>query len=320
MLYHIKNYLQYTRFNFLTREILQTPPLRLDSENARYSLHSLVCERDLHMYLLAVKSFVSRVVGGCVVAHSDGTLTERSEKVLQEHLPGIIIVSREEANLRAKESLPEGLQKIRSYGGCFDRLIDSLLWARGQRHIQMDSDILTIRTPEWIISWMENGTGAFVISDYEKDDVRLSPPVPGVEEHIQTQLERAQSKIEKRLGMEFGNVVGLCAGFYGWTDQLKLNEILKFVLACEELGYDMTKWGAEQVVTTWLLSAHGIERLPREDYINLQECAFHLRNSASMIHFIGNNRFRSGWYAESARREIKRLNKLGIHSAQGCND
>lgn len=310
MFYRLRNSIKYAIFNLQTKNILSTPPISM-ATSPKYSLHALVCERDLQMYLLSVKSFITRVKGAQVIAHSDGTLSNKSVDILKEHLPGIKIISRDAADTRAMRELDETLQKIRGYGGCFDRLIDSILWGGGGRcHIQMDSDILTTKHPRWIEKWVDDERHPFVIADYEKKDLAKLPLDSSKKEHIQTQLERNQAVIASKLGLDFGNILGLCAAFYGWQDQLKLEEITRFVTTCEALNIDMTQWGAEQVVTTWLLNARGADRLPKEDYINLQKCAFHLRNSASMIHFIGTHRFHNGWYATMAKREISRLMKL----------
>lgn len=309
MFYRLRNLIEYTIFNFQTRNILNTPPISMTSP-PKYSLHALVCERDLQMYLLSVKSFITRIKGAQVIAHSDGTVSNKSVDILKEHLPGIKIISRDAADTRAMRELDGILQKIRGYGGCFDRLIDSVLWGKGRCHIQMDSDILTTKHPHWIERWVGDARHPFVIADYKKKEFVKLPLDLSKKEHIQTQLERYQEIISDKLGLPFGDTNGLCAGLYGWQGQLKLEDIARFVTTCESLDLDMTQWGAEQVVTTWLLNARGAERLPRADYINLQKCAFYLRDSACMIHFIGTHRFYKGWYADMAKQEIARLNQI----------
>jgi len=309
MFYRLRSLAKYTIFNLQTRNILNTPPVSM-ATSPKYSLHALVCERDLQMYLLSVKSFITRVKGAQVVAHSDGTLSSRSVGILRQHLPGIKVVSREEAENRARQELDETLQRIRHYGGTFDRLIDSVLWREGRCHIQMDSDILTTKHPHWIERWVDEGRQAFIIKDYKKKDFSKIQENSSGAEHIQTQLEGKQKIISSKIELDFGDTIGLCSGLYGWQEQMKLEDIARLVSVCDSLGFDMKKWGAEQVVTTWLLNARGADRLPKEDYINLQKCAFHLRDSACMIHFIGTYRFHKGWYATMAKREISRFMKL----------
>ncbi|WP_124326776.1 hypothetical protein [Desulfonema ishimotonii] len=262
------------------------------------------------MYLLSVKSFMTRVPGALVVAHSDGSLDAGDLRILEAHLPGLQIVPREAAEKKAQDHADPFIQNLRHYGGTFDRLIDSVLWRQGYRHIQMDSDILTTKSPDYIIRWVESGNRPFVISDYEKKETREISPNQPANEHIQTQLEKNQQAISEKTGMDFGNTIGLCSGLYGWQNELLPEDIRKLVETCESLGFDMKKWGAEQVITTWLLNAKGAERLPVKAYINLQENVFRFRESASMIHFIGSHRFRAGWYARMAKKEIARLMAL----------
>lgn len=305
MFYKLRNSYHYSLFNYKTNDIFQTIPIESDT-NPVYSLHSMICERDLQMYLLSVKSFISKVEGAAIFAHSDGSLTARSIQILKEHLPGIEIISPEKADEHASHVLTPFLQQVRKYGGTFDRLIDSVLWAKGTYHIQIDCDILTIKYPEYIIEWVKSGCKPFVISDYKKEKMDIKES-EFEKAHIQTQMEYRQEEISEKTGFDFGDTIGLCSGLYGWTDQIKLSDIETFVRTCNEMGFDMTRWGAEQVTTTWLLNAKHAERLPRKDYINLQTPAFHLVDTASMIHFIGDNRFKNNWYAQKAIKEINRL-------------
>ncbi|MGM0411164.1 MAG: hypothetical protein ACQEQF_10435 [Bacillota bacterium] len=309
--YNLRNNLNYLYFNYRTKDIFKTKPVESFFDNPDGSIHSMLCERDLQLYLLSIKSFLSRIknIKLAVFVHSDGSLSEKSIELLKYHIKGLKIITKADARLFAQKKLSEKAMKIRDYGGTFDRLIDSILWSQGNYHIQMDSDILTTANPEYINRWCNSGMFPFVISDLRKSMPELSK-VDYDNAHIQTQCECRQNEISNVFGEEFKDTQGLCSGFYGWRNgDLKVEDIEKFVNVCEKFDLNMKKWGAEQVTTTWLLSLKNAERLPQKEYINLNKDTFSLIDSAKIIHFIGSYRFKNNWYIKKSLSEISRLNK-----------
>ncbi|MCG8566764.1 MAG: hypothetical protein MI747_16965 [Desulfobacterales bacterium] len=307
MFYNIRHQILYTKFNLLTAGILNTPPMEsVDESHARFSIHTTVCKRDLQLYLLAIKSFISFVKGGCIHVHSDGSLEERDQELLRSHIPGICIITPEEAAQRAKEHLSPFLQKVRGYYISLASQLDMILWSKTDYHIKMDCDILTLNSPEFILQWLKEGTSPFIISDHITEK-KTPPKTLPQNAHIQAQMEYHQPRIAKGTGFRFGNTLGLCSGFFGWKNHLKLNEIELFLSSCSNMGFDMSQWGSEQVVTTWLLTAHDGVRLPMEKYFNLHPPAFHLIDQATLIHFIGSNRFKNNWYIDKSKQVIARL-------------
>lgn len=306
MLYNIRRKSNYYIFKLLTNLIYKTKPLPL-SDDPVFSIHSLVREQDLNLYLLAIKSFISKISNAEVFVHSDGTLSNRSASILQYHLPGIKIIHKAESDSYAKSVLTKEAFAIRNYYTSYKRLIDSVLYSTQDYHMQMDSDFLTLKHPTYIeeILLDKKYDSPFIICDFYKDDLTKKPQSPN--EHIQTKLERAKKDIENELGYSIGNTNGLCAGLYGWSNQLSIKKIVNFVTACEKIGFKMNQWGTEQVTTTWLLRSSNAKILPTNLYINLNKYTFDFTNDAHMIHFIGRHRFKRGLYIAKARKVIKTL-------------
>lgn len=306
MLYNIRRKSNYYIFNLFTNLIYETKPIPL-SKDPIFSIHSLVRDQDLNLYLLAIKSFISRVANADVFVHSDGTLSKKSISILQYHLPGIKIITKAESDRYAKSVLSNKAFTIRNYYTSYKRLIDCTLYSNYNYYMQMDSDFITSNEPTYIKEFLldENFAYPFVICDYYKEDYTTKPQSP--KEHIQTQMERAKTDIAYKLGYTIGNTNGLCAGLYGCSNQLSIAEIVNFVTVCENIGFNMKQWGTEQVTTTWLLKSKNAKILPTDLYINLNRYTFDFIYKAHMIHFIGKYRFKRGLYIAKAREVINNL-------------
>ncbi|MBT8400276.1 MAG: hypothetical protein KJO98_07355, partial [Rhodothermia bacterium] len=95
-------------------EVLGLPPVGESADNS-YSTHMLVCSRDVEMAVCTAK--VADLAFGTQqnwVFHDDGSLTELEVRALQNQLPSCVVVTREEADMRAEEELRE-FPKILDY-------------------------------------------------------------------------------------------------------------------------------------------------------------------------------------------------------------
>jgi hypothetical protein len=109
---------------------------------------------ELQMYLVAIKSFLRFRPQSRVTAHSDGSLSPNDEALLRQHVPGIRVIERVEANERAKKELNSYLAEWRSRDASWRRVIDTELWCETPRRMIIDSDILTIRKPDAVLDWI----------------------------------------------------------------------------------------------------------------------------------------------------------------------
>ena len=155
MLYRVRRSIRYRHFEFLTRQIEDTPPSPCDTD-ATCEVHTLVCERDLRLYLIAVKSLLRFCPPVSVIVHSDGTLTQTSIDRLRRHIPGCQIVDAADADARAAAALGSTslLARYRRLDLSCRRLVDSALWTTLGKRIVMDSDVLVLRRPARLIEWM----------------------------------------------------------------------------------------------------------------------------------------------------------------------
>ena len=100
MFYRLRASLAYRKFQWITRDLDRTPPLRSHA-GARCEVHTMLGAKDVTMYILAIKSLLSFVDDLAVVVHSDGTLTEDHRGRVAKHIAGVQFVPHAEAEVRA---------------------------------------------------------------------------------------------------------------------------------------------------------------------------------------------------------------------------
>src|ERR1044071_7528242 len=76
-------------FSQAAKGILGTSPLQPRGDSPMFL--SMLCHRDLVMYLLAIKSLYMRTGHGHVAIINDGSLTSADLALLQHHIPGLQI-------------------------------------------------------------------------------------------------------------------------------------------------------------------------------------------------------------------------------------
>jgi hypothetical protein len=150
LLDELVTYLQRYAFNFSIR----LKPFAIEIENVDVEIHTLLTSRDVSMYLWAIRSLLYYSEIKCpVVVHDDGKLTAEDYATLQESLPGIKIISRQEADplieLKLKE-FPKCLE-YRQQNILTLKMFDFNLLSKAKKILSFDSDILFFRQPAEII-------------------------------------------------------------------------------------------------------------------------------------------------------------------------
>ena len=72
MFYRLRRGLSYVRFRHRTGRIHSTPPMTCRGD-APCEIHTMLSDRDVPLYLVAIKSFLRFCQDVAVVVHSDGT-------------------------------------------------------------------------------------------------------------------------------------------------------------------------------------------------------------------------------------------------------
>lgn len=143
--------------------VLDTPPIACNPA-AQTSIHTVTGHHHFRMYLTAVKSLLRYSADVAVVVHDDGSLNAEDVAHLKAHLPGVTHIDRKSADEQMNGLLARypHSRKLRDRVVNSLELFDNLLLCRTPRIINMNSDVLFLREPAELISWIAGGDPAIV--------------------------------------------------------------------------------------------------------------------------------------------------------------
>jgi len=152
------------------KNIQNTKPIKSDNKSET-EVHSLVCHRDLYVYLYSIKSFIKNTTNNCsIIVHDDGSLTEDDIRMLKKHIEGLKIYNVKEADkivIPKLEKYPL-IKKLRSENVLLRKLTDFYFLSKTGKIISLDSDILFLRKAKEIKNWI----------DMDKKEALLSSEYP----------------------------------------------------------------------------------------------------------------------------------------------
>lgn len=287
-----------SRYNIAARRILETPPIKLGS--MPLTVLSMVHNRDVMSYLVAIKSFARFVNPRQIVVVCDPSITDIDRNYLQAHIPHVILRHADEFT---HPDIPRG--------GTWERLYAISEYSRDSYVIQLDADTITMLPPVEVIHAVMANT-AFVISGnlgsvlmslQETEDNTASWGPPNPDEDIQGTVERSMAT--SNLPVHARYVRG-CSGFTGFpTSDTMTNELLRFSKTMQARhGKRWAEWGSEQITSNYLVAnARDTIVLPFLSYGTPDV----LHAESIMTHFIGFMRFTSGKYRAATLRAIRQL-------------
>lgn len=296
-------------FNYQIKAILETKPIEY-RYNKHVAIISMVHHAALDMYLVAIKSFLYYFCTGSVYVLNDGSLTDEDVRVLEYHIPNIVI-----------ENISKVDTDVCPKGGCWERLFYLIELSQNAYVIQLDSDTLT-RAPLFDVhDAIEHQRGFTIAShvwnkpvsvDYLGDIVRnWSRNWSRI--HVQPAAEAVFHQMDF-----FHNdrrYIRGCAAFTGFPMQQASREgIIEFSSQVSEIiGHDKwSEWGSEQVTSNVLVTrTNDAFALPWPLYQNYKNPQIDQRSvlNASFIHFMGSERFQDRCYEQLAMQFIKLLQK-----------
>lgn len=296
VMYRFRNKLARTIHDWGCRAILETPPLAI--RRAPLVICSMVSRRDLLMYLVAIKLFYRRIGEGRVCIIGDGTLDARCRAILTRHIqePEIIDIGDIDT-----APCPRG--------GTWERLLHVLNLSSRDYVIQLDSDVVVRRElPEVVALYRENrcftlGTrmGSRIVSATEAAKIAQRHDTTHVQIASEQRLDRLDDPYSRRY-------VRGCSGFAGYArGAISRSQAEDFSRAMQGLVGDLwLRWGSEQVASNFLIAnSAGAEVLPVSKYVNYLP-PFEI-GQASLVHFLGEHRFRGAVYMRESRRLMKDL-------------
>lgn len=274
--------------NFVFRSVLTTPPIKCNPD-AAVEYISLICHRDVSIYILATKSFLRFYSDVSVVVHNDGTLTQRDIEVLQHHIPGLRVISRREADDRVAAEVSSSLLKnIRKNDVSFIKLIDVNLFSR-KRKIVADSDLLFLKRPSEVIQWIETANVEAFHHVNPNANKRFKSHLASWNEQLNMSMES----------------LDYCSGFIGYGKTFALAEVENVIKMLMEAGEG---WGLEQCAYAFLLGDISRE-LPTEKYLAvMNDPREEDVQAAAMVHFVG--KLKHSQYLHLGRKVVRELKAL----------
>ena len=273
------------QYQKVARQILDTRPIKRG--DLPFTLLSMVHQRDVHSYLVAVKSFTHFLNPSRIVIVCDPSLDENDRAVLKQHVPHVEL---REAHEFTHPDIPRG--------GTWERLFAISSYALDSYVIQLDADTLTMQPIPEVLQAVQTGAG-FVLGEIPDTPIRPLDAVR-VGAHIQTLSEAEMVNV----GLPADSLyVRGCSGFTGFPPSTTMRDkLLDFSRRMTgKLGEDWKRWGTEQVTSNYLVAnAFATTSLPFPKY-GTPDCA---TAETAFFHFIGPMRFINNKYKTTSRQAI----------------
>jgi hypothetical protein len=282
------------QYNRAVRQIMTTAPLKQGT--LPFMLLSMVHQRDVQSYLVAVKSFAHFLNPERIVVVCDPSITAADRAILKQHVPHVEL---RDADEFTHADMPRG--------GTWERLYAIANFSPENYVVQLDADTLTVRPIPEVLQAVRDGHG-FVLGEMPDTPIRslaetrqnaLPKIRPGA--HIQSISEAEMANVG--LPAEARYVRG-CSGFTGFPRSPAMREqMIDFSRRMgDKLGDDWKRWGTEQVTSNFLIAnSNGTRSLPFPKY-GTPDCA---NSETAFFHFIGSMRFINSKYEATSRLAIE---------------
>ena len=296
MFYKLRQKLNYFKINSIVQPLLSIKPST--SEKLPFILLSQLSEKDFYLYILAYYSLTEQYTPQSVFLLDDGTLeTWQKDYLLNLH---------EDTQIKAiSEYCPDPFPPRQT----LERLVAISELVKSTFVIQMDADIL-VNGDICEVRKAILGNQSFILGGPEKLSGILT--VSEISQHMQTsKSDHVQVQAEKLLHSCPLSWVKLymrgCSAFAGFSKNSitsqQLTEAWDFFY--KELQASWKQWGSEQVLSNLLLANSNAVALPYPKYSSLfPELE---PNRASLIHFIGSNRFSNNVYFDLSSKLVNGL-------------
>jgi hypothetical protein len=287
------------RFAAVARQVLDTSPLDMAGHAPVFVTQ--ICERDVHAYLLAIKSLYRRIGTGSVHIIDDGSLTPASRTLLAHHLPRLTIEPMAAIDVGP---CPRG--------GCWERLCRAVDLSRECYVIQIDADTLTLADVPEVRDCLARGTSFLLGTDSGQaiaTAAEVAAMVRGwIARHRWTSLSlsvEAEASLD-RLPDPSAAYVHASAGFAGFArGSVAIGDLHRFSDAMATLlgRARWASWGSEQIASNHILAnAPGAVVLPFPRYACAEP---HVSTvDSALVHFIGSYRHATDLYRSGARRAL----------------
>jgi len=290
-------------FHFQTKAVYKQPTVGKYSVESPVVILSMLQEKDLQMYLLAMKSMMRYITINKAVVVCDPDLSEQSKTVIKQHITQVEFLNAVDCS---HEKIPSG--------GCWERLYAISHLTENYYVIQMDADILVMNTPEEVKLSITNNQ-SFILGTEDKFSHLTIKKMAGIANewvkegkqrsaavHVQITAESVMAELTSSLG--YRSYTRGCAGFAGFSKgSINPNMVLELSsLFYKKMGERWNSWGTEQFMSNLLLSQQeNVQVLPTSKY----NSSNHYHSGFVLAHFIGSYRFANLQYTKLAQKLVR---------------
>ncbi len=284
------------RFEATAKGVAATPALMMRDCALLYV--SMLCHRDVHPYLLAIKSLYVRIGMGRVLIVDDGSLLPQDMDLLRHHIPLIEFVH---------------IQTIDTgrcpRGGTWERLVKILELTASNFVIQVDADTLTSGpVPEVTQYFQENRS--FLLGTRASQQISTAPEVAKMVRgwidanhwtsySVGVAAEGAIDTLAHAHRFHYAHASSGFAGFARGAFDFAMLEDFSIHMR-ERLGARWDEWGTEQIASNFMIAnAPNATVLPFDRYACFEP---HIPVAGRpFLHFIGAYRYNDGLYRKRAQ-------------------
>jgi hypothetical protein len=301
MLYRLKDKLRKTWFQTWCRGILCTPPISHGQLGDDVIILSAVGNRDVLMYLVAIKSFYHFFKRGRVVLLVQDNCPASNIDLLVSHANPLHILRDSEVELGG---CPRG--------GTWERLVTIVREVAARYVIQLDSDTVTFddisEVRESVTSNASFMIGTWRRQELEPMQVARERVKDAKSTHVQMMSEKNFDQLPGYAGLKYARGQSSFAGFARASCDFEV--LQQFSRRMEDIvGHSKWReWGSESVASNFLVANSPVASvLPFPKYATYSPPGSS-HGQSSLIHFEGTNRFKHGLYIEKARMMIDKIN------------
>jgi len=285
-------------FDRQIRAVMETAPLRV--VDAGWSIVSMIKNRDVAMYILAIKTFYSYLGAGRIIGIIDRAMPSALRDTICRHVDGI--------ELLVLEDIDTGTCQR---GGTWERLVFLLDRSEHQYVVQMDSDILAVGPDLDEVRDCIARNAAFTIADGDQfrslRDSATFAQLDSTATYVGIEMEKCLDRYPDcdRLRYIRGSsgLAGFARGGFSRARLEQFHHIMQDMLSSR-----WHEWGSEQCGSNFAVAnSAGAVALPYPAYGSFSP---ELRvGDCKCFHFIGAYRFMDGYFAKRGLDAIQRIHQ-----------
>ncbi|MBP9822431.1 MAG: hypothetical protein KBC81_03255 [Candidatus Pacebacteria bacterium] len=177
--YPVGFYFSYFKYRFFGGMVLANLSPYTKKEFDNFEVHMLCQEPDVQMIEWSIRSFLKHTgFYPKFIIHDDGTMTQRSGRILEERFSSVEVIFKSEARkrLQTKPGYTSLVKKFDEQGNKVSlQLIDCYLLSNTEKVVLLDGDVLFFKKPIELIDFINGKTSfdAMVSKQYGSYDLKV---------------------------------------------------------------------------------------------------------------------------------------------------